>query len=286
MSSETVRYLLFDVESVADGELLRKIEYPDDNLTPEQAIDKCRIDRMEKTGREFIPYTYQIPISVAIAKIGSDLSLLDIKTLDEGQFRPHIIARDFWAGWRHYRELSTLDGRSSLTLVSFNGRTFDVPLMELAAYRYGIEVGDWMNNRAPSYEQPRNRFNMQSHLDLQEAITNFGATRLNGGLNLLANLVGKPGKMGIAGHMVQDLYAEGEINSINDYCRCDVLDSYFVFLRVKLLYGEINLEREQALVAQTMNWLRERAEADTVYQQYLDGCGEWINPWESEIQNG
>ena len=283
MASSKVRYLLFDVESVADGELLKKIEYPDEPITPEQAIDKCRIDRMEKTGREFIPYTYQIPVSVAIAKIGKDLSLIDLKTLDDHQYRPPVITRDFWNGWRHYREKCMIGGRSDLALVSFNGRTFDVPLMELAAFRYGIGIGDWMNNKGPSYEQPRNRFNFASHFDLQEVITNFGATRLNGGLNLLANLINKPGKMGIAGHMVQDLYNAGELRQINDYCRCDVLDSYFVFLRVKLISGEIDLEEEKMLVERTKSWLRERADDDAIYQQYLDCCEDWENPWESEL---
>ncbi len=286
MASERVRYLLFDVESVADGELLKKIEYPEESITPQQAIDKCRIDRMEKVGREFIPYTFQIPVSVAVAKIGADLSLLDIKTLDDGQFRPHIITRDFWAGWNHYRELSMVNGRPDLSLVSFNGRTFDIPLMELAAYRYGVEIGAWMNNKVPTYEQPRNRFNVSSHLDLQEVITNFGATRLNGGLNLLANLIAKPGKMGIAGHMVQDLYANGQLQQINDYCRCDVLDSYFVFLRTKLMYGEISLQQEIELCEQTKQWLRDRADEDDVYCQYLDHCEQWENPWEAGEVDG
>ena len=279
MASSQVRYLLFDVESVADGELLKKIEYADSDFTPQQAIEQCRIDRMEKTGREFIPYTYQIPISVAIAKIGDDLSLLDLITLDEGEFRPNVITKDFWAGWRHYRQKRMHQGRSDLTLVSFNGRTFDVPLLELAAYRYGIDIGDWMNNRMPAYEQPRNRYNSQSHLDLQEVMTNFGATRLNGGLNMLANLISKPGKMGVSGYMVQDMYHEGKVHEINDYCRCDVLDSYFVFLRVKLMCGEITIEREQELAEQTKQWLTDQADSDPTIQSYLDCYEDWQSPW-------
>ena len=281
MTSSKVRYLLFDVESVADGELLKKIQYPGESFTPQQAIDQCRIDRMEKTGREFIPYTFQFPIAVAIAKIAPDLSLLDLRTLDDEQYRPHVITKDFWSGWRHYKEKNTVNGRYDLTLVSFNGRTFDIPLMELSAFRFGVPIGDWMNNRMPAYEQPRNRYNSNSHLDLQEVITNFGATRLNGGLNLLANMLNKPGKMGIAGHMVQDLYAEGQLKRINDYCRCDVIDSYFVFLRTKLMYGEISLEQEADLVKRTRQWLHERSSTDTVYEQYLDCCEDWESPWEN-----
>ena len=136
-----------------------------------------------------------------------------------------------------------------------------------------------MNTKMPSYEQPRNRYNSMSHLDLQEVITNFGATRLNGGLNLLANIIGKPGKMGIAGHMVQDLFWQGAVQQINDYCRCDVLDSYFVFLRTMVMYGELNLDREAELISQVKHWLKEQSPEHPVYGEYLESCREWADPW-------
>ena len=49
--------------------------------------------------------------------------------------------------------------------------------------------------------------------------TNFGSSRFVGGLNLAANLLGKPGKMDVQGHMVQDLFNAGKLADINDYCR-------------------------------------------------------------------
>ncbi len=88
-------------------------------------------------------------------------------------------------------------------------------------------------------------------MDLHEFLTNFGSTWFRGGLNLAAQLLGKPGKMMVQGDMVHDLYAAGKVSEINEYCRCDVLDTYFVFLRVALLMGQITLEREQELVKQT-----------------------------------
>ena len=165
------------------------------------------------------------------------------------------------------------------TFVSFNGRTFDIPLMELAAFRYGIGIPGWFNLNEKSYDQKRNRFNQGAHIDLQEVITNYGATRLNGGLNLLANLLGKPGKMGIAGHMVQDLYNEGQLSRINDYCRCDVLDTYFVFLRTKVLTGELSLDDEIQLVTETQEWLEKNVDEYPVYGEYLAQITEWENPW-------
>ena len=97
--------------------------------------------------------------------------------------------------------------------------------MELAAFRYGISIPAWFDLNARTYDQPRNRYNLRSHFDLQDILTNFSATRFNGGLNLAANVLGKPGKIDVEGDMVQDLYNEGQLAEINDYCRCDVLDT-------------------------------------------------------------
>ena len=276
MPSQNVRYLVFDIESIADGDLVSKVRYPGENFSAQDAIDAYCAELMEQYGTEFIPYTYHIPIAVAIIKIDAQLNIVDIVTLDAPEYRPHVITKKFWDGWKAYK---------MPTLISFNGRTFDIPLMELAAYRFGISIPAWFNLNEKSFEQSRNRYNQRAHLDLQEVLTNFGATRLNGGLNLAANLLGKPGKMGIAGHMVQDLYREGQIERINDYCRCDVLDTYFVFLRTKVMTGDLNLEREQALIERAHQWLEEQSDACPVYAEYLANCHPWENPWvEAEVE--
>ena len=272
MATPSARYLIFDIESVSDGDLIAKVRYPGEGLKPEEAIEKYTGELMEKFGSEFIPYTYHLPVSIAIIKVDAQFQIIDIVTLDTPKHRPHILTKHFWDGWKAYQ---------MPTLVSFNGRSFDIPLMELSAYRYGVAIPEWFNIYGKSWEQKRGRYNQTAHLDLQEIITNFGATRLNGGLNLCANIVGGPGKMGVAGHMVQSLFREGKLKEINDYCRCDVLDTYFVFLRMAVLMGEITLDRERELVDQTKAWLADRAEEFPFYQEYLEQCSSWENPWEA-----
>jgi 3'-5' exonuclease len=265
----TVRYLVFDIETVADAELVAKLRYPGEHLTPDAAVARYRAELMEKYESDFIPYTFQIPVSVAIAKVRDDYRLDDLVVLDEPEFRPHVITEHFWRGWEKYKRP---------TLVSFNGRTFDLPVLELAAFRYGLSLPSWFNMHAKSFEQARNRFNLDAHIDLQEVLTNFGSSRFTGGLNLAANLLGKPGKMDIQGHMVQDMYNEGKIAEINDYCRCDALDTYFVFLRTRVLLGELSLDEEQGIVAETKEWLIKASSASAAYRAYLDRWGDWVNP--------
>ena len=264
-----VAYLIFDTETIADGDLVSKIRYPNEGLSAEEAVARYRAQLLAESGKDVLPVTFMLPISVAVAKVDSEFRLIDVAVLDSPQFRPHVITRHFWQGWNAY-------GRP--TFVTFNGRGYDIPVMELAAYRYGYSVPAWFNVEARTYEQSRNRYNSTSHLDLLDLLTNFGAMRLSGGLNLLANLIGKPGKTGVDGSQVQDLYNAGELIAINDYCRCDVLDTYFVFLRTRVLTGKMTLEQEHELVNNTKVWLEQQAQQIPAYQNYLSHWGDWKQP--------
>ncbi len=266
--AEDVAHLVFDVESIADGELIASVRYPDDNLSPEEAVERYQNERLEQTGSTFIPHTFQVPIAVVIAKVTRDFRLVDIVSLDEPEFRPHVITKHFWMGWEMYKKPQW---------VTFNGRSFDIPIMEMSAYRFGIPLPRWFTGEG--YKSPRNRFNTNAHLDLQELLTNFGAARLNGGLNLAAQMLGKPGKVGLSGDRVQSQYDEGKLTAISDYCRCDVLDTYFVFLRSMLLTGQLSLDAEQERITETKAWLEERAPECEAYRDYLSHWSDWKNPW-------
>ena len=255
-----VKYLIFDIETVGDGDLIQKVRYPYENLTPREAVTKYRRQLMEETGKDVLPGTFVLPVSVAIAKVAADYRLTELTVLDAPAFRPQEIVRRFWQGWQHY---------DRPTLVTFNGRGYDVPIMELAAYRFGLSVPAWFNVDSKSFEQSRNRYNHDAHLDLQDLLTNFGAFRMSGGLNLLASLINKPGKSGIDGSQVQDMYWNGQVEQINDYCRCDVLDTYFVFLRSRVLIGRLTLQEEATLTQMTREMLEEQAENHAAYKHYL-----------------
>jgi predicted PolB exonuclease-like 3'-5' exonuclease len=252
-----------------------KTRYPRESLAPDAAVKRYRSELLEKYESDFIPYSFQVPISIVVGKVGADFRLIDMVALDEPQYRSHVMTEKFWRGWEAYKRP---------TLVSFNGRSFDLPLLELAAFRFGIPIAGWLNTSGPNYQQPRYRYNLESHLDLHDVLTNYGATRFSGGLNLAASLLGKPGKMDIQGHMVQDLYDAGQLGAINDYCRCDVLDTYFVFLRSMVMFGTLGLQQEQDIVAETRQWLTTRATETDAYRLYLDRWGDWSNPW-SEVNS-
>ena len=166
-----VKYLIFDIETVGDGDLIRKVRFPDEPLNPREAIQRYRSQLLEESGRDVLPLTFVLPVSVAVAKVSRDWQLLEVSVLDAPQFRPQEIVRRFWQGWSHYKQP---------TLVTFNGRSYDLPVMEVAAFRFGISIPQWFNVDARSFEQARNRYNQEAHIDLQDLLTNYGAFRMSG----------------------------------------------------------------------------------------------------------
>lgn len=253
-------FLVIDTESVPDGRLLSAVKYAGESLSPEEAIERARGEARESSwsGSDFLPVTFQVPVGVCVLRVGADFALQSFSCLDAPHFRPREIVKKFWLGVSCYKA----------KLVTFNGRAFDMPLLELAAFRYGLCARDY-------YQSSRNRFN--GPIDLCDWMTNFGACRLAGGLDLLAKMLGKPGKMEVSGERVYEMYRDGKLREVNDYCLCDTLDTYFVFLRTRVLTGDIDAEREAELVSQARALLEAKTAEFPVLRKYLDNWTEFAS---------
>jgi hypothetical protein len=57
-----------------------------------------------------------------------------------------------------------------------------------------------------------------------------------------------------------------------------VLDTYFVFLRSRVMLGRITLEDEQRLVDEAKTWIEQRAENQPGLKHYLENWGDWQAP--------
>jgi predicted PolB exonuclease-like 3'-5' exonuclease len=257
-------FLIFDTESVPDGRLLNLVQYRDGGLTDVEAVQRAQQDARERsaTGSDFLPVAFQYPVAICVIRVKHDFRLERITCLDAPQFRPAEIVGKFWEGLGR-----CLKQNPRLKLVTFNGRTFDLPLLELAAFRYGYSATAY-------YQCSRNRYG-GNHLDLMDWLTNYGASRLTGGLNLLSKMLGKPGKMAVSGDQVHALHAAGKKREINDYCMFDTLDTYFVFLRTRVMTGELPLEEEKLLVQESKQWLISKVGETPALRQYLGNWGDW-----------
>lgn len=264
-----VTSLVLDIETVVDGRLIQRVKWPSEpDLSPVAARERLAAEMLESSGgkSDFIPHVFHVPVSVAFAGVDDKFQLVGLTTLDRSAFRPHMITRMFWEGWER---------RGRPQLVSFNGRTFDLPVLELSAFRYGIPVPGWFGVDGPS--SPRSRYQTR-HYDLMDVLTAHGATRMAGGLHLLATLLHKPGKMDTKGCMVQELWDAGEHVRIDDYCLCDVLDTYFVHLRVAVLRGKVKPEDENGLVEAAHQQIEAAVGEYTGLREYLDKFRYWHAP--------
>ena len=262
-TSARTAFLVVDCESIPDGRLLNLIKYPGRGLSDADAIEKAREEARQNsnTGSDFIPFTFQIPVAVCVLRVGDDFGLQALKCIDAPLYRPREVVKNFWLGLSFY---------TKCRLVTFNGRCFDLPLLELAAFRYGCPARDY-------FARGRNRFN--GDLDLMDWMTNFGASRgFAGGLDLLAKLLCKPGKMGVSGDQVYEMYKAGKHQEINDYCMFDTIDTYFVFLRTRVLTGEVTPEQEAELVTRAKKTLAAQTNDLPALKRYLDNWADW-QPW-------
>ena len=135
-----------------------------------------------------------------------------------------------------------LDARKP-TVVTWNGRGFDMPVIMSRALRHGVSMPWWFHDRNTRY-----RYSAEGHFDVMDFLTDFGAAR-NARLDAYARLVGFPGKVGVDGSQVAPMVHAGKLDEVAAYCLCDVTQTAAVFLRVELLRGTFDRARFRTLGA-------------------------------------
>jgi predicted PolB exonuclease-like 3'-5' exonuclease len=134
-------------------------------------------------------------------------------------------------------------------LVTFNGRGFDLPVLKYRALKYGLSA-PWLSQGQGKWENYGQRYSVDWHCDLMDALSEFGASKA-AKLSEVCALLALPGKTGMDGSQVAAYVAAGRIEDVRAYCEEDVLTTYQVFLRYALLRGEINAK---GLESSTTGW--------------------------------
>jgi predicted PolB exonuclease-like 3'-5' exonuclease len=242
-------FAIFDIETRIDKALIRAVMFPHEDLTEEQAYQRFRQQIIEeREGRsDFLPIPFHVPISIVVGNVSSNHILTAVEVLCPQDYSEEGIVCEFW------RRVDVFPG----TLVSFNGRTFDLPVLELQALRYGCPAPRYFNEKYGH----RYRYSEERHYDLYEFLSNAGAHRIRGGFNLLARLIGLPGKAWIDGSMIQALWEARQLDTIHAYCRQDVIQTYGLFLRIELMRGRLAPQEYQAAWEAAASFRKELSEA-------------------------
>ena len=222
--------LVFDIETVPDVAGIRRVHDIGDAIDDAGVLDWFLQRRRATTGSDFAPLHLQKVVAIACAL--RDAAGIRVWSIgDPGDPEPELIRRFF-------------DGVEKYTpqLVSWNGGGFDLPVLNHRALIHGITASrywDWGDDdKEFRFNNYLARFHTR-HLDLMDVMAQF-QVRASAGLDAVARLSGFPGKLGMDGSVVGAAIAAGRIADVRSYCECDVLNTYLVYQRFRLMRGEID----------------------------------------------
>jgi predicted PolB exonuclease-like 3'-5' exonuclease len=130
-------------------------------------------------------------------------------------------------------QFSSVVGNARPVLVTYNGRSFDLPVIALRSLAHAVPLGWYYRD-----QQVRDRRSDAGHLDLCDWLADHGAVRA-GKLDALTRLIGLPGKGPVDGSQVEGLYQSGQLELVQKYCLGDVVQTALLFLRFRLLQGQL-----------------------------------------------
>ena len=259
-------YLVFDIETHVDKELVKRVYDPEDLLTLDQAYDKARDKILEQSGQQsdFFPIPYHVPIAIATLQADEGYRIRALGCIGADRFSESELVSRFWQMFE-----------SCQTLVTFNGRGFDLPVLELRALKLGLSLPRYFAAGQGRSTYRGSRYSDSYHFDVCDYLSNFGAVYRRGSLDAIAKMVGLPGKYTIAGEDVEYLFRQGRLKEINQYCMTDTLQTYLLFLRVELLRGKLNAGSYEAAVAAAREELAGRAKSAGPDNFLLEFLARW-----------
>jgi 3'-5' exonuclease len=251
-----VNTLVFDIETVPDTDFGRRL-YALEGLSDEQVGQIMFAKRRQEAGTEFLSHESHRVVAISVVMRSRD-TLKSWSLGEEGAGEKELITR-FFEGLDRYTP----------ELVSWNGSGFDLPVLHYRSLLHGItaarywETGD--GDTSFRYSNYLGRFHWR-HMDLMDILSGFQG-RGRASLADVASLLGFPGKLGMHGSMVWDVFREGGLKRIRDYCETDVLNTYLIYLRFELLRGRLSAAEHVHEVERVRQYLKDSPAAH--HQEFL-----------------
>ncbi len=216
------RFVTLDLETVPDEELVAAVDGEAGRPYPEQLRRLLEARRARGGARsDFLPLPYHRPVAACL-----------LEAVEDGGV---VVPTDAWS-WGDGRgsEAEAIDllwrRLEGATAVTFHGRGFDLPVLALRSLKLGIPAPGWYR----AAMQPGSA----EHADVKELLAAPGSSGA-APLDLYAKLVGLPGKQEVAGADVAGLHAAGDLDRIVAYCMSDVVQTFLLWLRTRLVDGTL-----------------------------------------------
>ncbi|MDD9336435.1 MAG: 3'-5' exonuclease [Wolbachia sp.] len=264
--------LVFDIETVPDINSCKNLLNIGDNSSIEEKRDALIKYHLGITNGQnpFLrqPFHQVIVISFLLCNItyqsGYEVfTLQEIRsggTLDSSE-------KELVKGFFNYIE------EKEPRLVSFNGRTFDIPVLKYRAMVHGIQAG-YFHKAGDKWNSYNQRYRSDWHCDLLESLSDFGASAKIK-MNEICAAFNLPGKIGVDGSQVTCLYDSGKIQEIRDYCETDVINTYLIYLRFMHHQERITTESYNRSVKELLLYLEssEKEHMKKFIEEWEITCG-------------
>ncbi|HQC80885.1 MAG TPA: 3'-5' exonuclease [Accumulibacter sp.] len=235
--------LAFDIETIPDVAGLRRLHALGAALSDDEVAELAFQQRRAASGHDFLPLHLQrVAVISCLLRVGNDLRVWSMAEPEQGE--GEIIQRFF-------------DGVEKYTpqIVSWNGGGFDLPVLHYRGLVHGVIAsrywdlgdGDYGDSRDFKWNNYISRYHTR-HLDLMDLLALY-QPRASVPLDELAKLIGFPGKLGMDGSQVWQAWQAGKAAEIRNYCETDVVNTYLVSVRFRLMRGEISPVEYDAEVA-------------------------------------
>lgn len=263
------RFVTLDLETVADEALVSAVDGEPTRPYPEQ-LRRVLAERRARTGgrSDFLPLPYHRPVAACMLEaVENDgiAQLVDVESwTDQRGNEPEFLSR----AW---------DRISGASLVTFHGKGFDLPVLELRSLKHAVSM--------PSAFPARRGGGVTEHLDVKELLSARGAA-VAAPLDLYAKLVGLPGKEDVAGDDVQSLYSAGALDRIAAYCMTDVVQTWLLYLRFRRIEGSLTPDGYEESVASVREGLpllfarRLPPEQRSILEAFLARCAQFLGDGE------
>lgn len=239
--------LVFDIETVPDADLGRRLGFAGDDL---EVAAQMLAAREEETGSSFLPLEQHRVVAIStLLRSGDQVQAWSLGAVDSAE---DDLLRRFFGGIDRLRP----------TLVSWNGSGFDLPVLHYRMLRHGIASPAYWDtgerDRDFKWNNYLNRYHAR-HVDLMDVLAAYQG-RGRASLEHVSLLLGLPGKLGMGGEQVFEFWKSGRLTEIRAYCETDVLNTYLVWLRFQLARGHLAPGEHEAEVARVRDWLGGRTE--------------------------